>query len=284
MRVAVMGAPGQLGSDLVTILGKAAIPLSHAEVEVRDLSSCIKTLEKHRPDVVINCAAYVRVDDAEDHAEEAFAVNAVGARNVAIACEKIDAVNVYVSTDYVFDGSKNKPYVESDFPNPINAYGSSKYAGEIFTKNYSSKHYIIRVSSLYGVKGARGKGRNFVETMIKKAKNNEEIKVVEDMIVSPTYTRDVAEMIYDILKLNLPHGVYHCSNTGACSWYEFAKEIFSKLGLKANLSPIKTARLNVKAERPIFSALVSAKLEKSCLKMSYWKSALVDYLMEKGHL
>ncbi len=284
MRVAIIGATGQLGSDIVKVFSDKAVPLSHADIEVKNLFSCIKALKENSPDVVINCAAYVRVDDAEDFAEEAFAVNAVGAKNVASACEQIGAANVYISTDYVFDGTKSDPYIESDLPNPINAYGLSKYAGEIFTRNYSSKFYIIRVSSLYGAKGARGKGGNFVETMINKAKNGEEIKVVDDMIMSPTYTRDAAEMIKNIVEEKLPYGIYHVTNSGYCSWYEFARAIFELTNLNAELSPIKTSQLSLKARRPLFSALTSIKLEEHGLRMRDWKAALQDYLKEKGHL
>ena len=284
MRVAIIGATGQLGSDIVKVFSDKAVPLSHADIEVKNLSSCIKVLKEHSPDVVINCAAYVRVDDAEDFAEEAFAVNAVGAKNVALACEQIGAANVYISTDYVFDGTKSDPYIESDLPNPINAYGLSKYAGEIFTRNYSSKFYIIRVSSLYGAKGARGKGGNFVETMIKKAKNGEEIKVVDDMIMSPTYTRDAAEMIKNIIRKKLPSGVYHVTNYGCCSWYEFAKTIFDFLNMNVKISPIKTSQLSFRAKRPLYSAMRSLKLEDYGLKMQTWRSALKDYLKEKGYL
>ena len=284
MKVAIIGANGQLGSDLVKVFGDKAIPLNHADVEVKNLSSCIKALKEHSPDVVINCAAYVRVDDAEDFAEEAFAVNAVGAKNVALACEYINAINVYISTDYVFDGTKSDSYIESDLPNPINAYGLSKYAGEIFTRNYSSKFYIIRVSSLYGAKGARGKGGNFVETMIKKAKNGEEIRVVDDMVMSPTYTRDAAEMIKNIVEKKLPYGVYHCSNSGACSWFEFANKIFELLGMEVEVKPIKTSELTLKAKRPLYSAMKNEKLEKYALKPPHWIDGLRKYLTEKGYL
>lgn len=284
MRIAVIGATGQLGSDLVKVLGKKAIPLTHADIEVKDVSSCLKALEKHRPDIVVNCAAYVRVDDAEDFPDEAFAVNSIGARNVAIACEKINAVNAYISTDYVFDGNKKKPYIETDHSNPVNVYGLSKYAGEIFTKNYSSKYYIFRLASLYGAKGARGKGGNFVETMIQKASNNEEIKVVDDMTMSPTYTRDAAKMINKIIENRIQSGLYHIANNGSCSWFDFAKNIFGFLNLKPNFKPIKSKELTYKARRPVFSALESEKLVSQSLRMPEWKDALKRYLIEKKYL
>ncbi len=283
MKVAVVGANGQLGSDLVKVLSGNCIPLTHAEIEVKNSSNCLKVLEGHKPEIVINCAAYVRVDNAEDDAEESFAINAVGAKNVATACEKINAVNVYISTDYVFDGEKKSYYTEDDIPDPINTYGISKLAGEFFTR-LAEKHYVFRVASLFGVAGASGKGGNFIETMIKKAKNNEEIKVVDDMIMSPTYTRDAAKMIKDIIEKKLPYGTYHITNSGSCSWSEFAGEIFNILGLKASIFPIKTAGLNMKARRPKFSALTSVRLKGYGLKMQDWRSALKDYLKEKGYL
>lgn len=282
MKVAIIGASGQLGSDLVEVFGERAIPLTHEDIEVKD--PCYKTLEKHSPDAVINSAAYLRVDDAEEEAEEAFAVNAIGAKNVAETCEKIGAINIYTSTDYVFDGTTGAPYTEEDLPNPINTYGLSKLAGEIYTRNYSSRYYIIRVSSLYGKKGARGKGGNFVETMIQKAKNNEKIKVIDDMSITPTYTKNAAEMIKKILNEKLPTGVYHCSNSGHCSWYDFAKSIFTLVGLDADLYPAKTRDFPMRARRPKNSALKNAKLEGYGLEMDSWKSALKNYLIEMGYI
>jgi len=282
MKIAVIGATGQLGSDLVKVFDEV-IPLTHVEMEIKDLLSCLKTLEKHKPDVVINCASYVRVDDAEDYAEEVFAVNSVGAKNVTIACKKINAVNVYISTDYVFDGSKNTPYTEEDHPNPINTYGISKLAGEFYTK-LVERHYIIRVSSLFGAAGASGKGGNFVETMITKAKNKETIMVVDDMVMSPTYTVDAAAMIKEILIKNLPFGIYHAANKGQCSWYKFAKTIFNTLGIEVRLSPTKTNILQSKARRPMYSPLVSVDLKKYGLEMEGWEAALKNYLIEKGYV
>jgi len=282
MKIAVIGATGQLGSDLVKVFDEV-IPLTHVEMEIKDLLSCLKTLEKHKPDVVINCASYVRVDDAEDYAEEVFAVNSVGAKNVTIACKKINAVNVYISTDYVFDGSKNTPYTEEDHPNPINTYGISKVAGEFYTK-LVERHYIIRVSSLFGAAGASGKGGNFVETMITKAKNKETIMVVDDMVMSPTYTVDAAAMIKEILIKNLPFGIYHAANKGQCSWYKFAKTIFNTLGIEVRLSPTKTNILQSKARRPMYSPLVSVDLKKYGLEMEGWEAALKNYLIEKGYV
>lgn len=282
MKIAIIGATGQLGSDLTKAFGKVAIPLSHADIEVKDFSSCINALKNKHPNVVINCAAYVKVEDAEDFVEEAFSVNAIGAKNVAQVCEKINAVALYVSTDYVFDGTKREPYLERDIPNPINVYGLSKYSGEIFTRNYCSRSYIIRTASLYGITGARGKRGNFVETMVQKAKNKEKIKVIDEIIMSPTYTEDCAETIKKIIKNRIPYGIYHVTNGGYCSWYEFAKAIFDILGL--DIEPMTMNELSSKVKRPRFSALESSKLWEYGISMRNWREALKDYLKDKGHL
>jgi dTDP-4-dehydrorhamnose reductase len=280
-KVAIIGSTGQLGSDILEVFGEKALPLSHDEIEVKDINSCRKVLKD--VDAVINCAAYVKVDDSEDHPEAAFMVNAIGARNVAMVCNEKQIKNVYLSTDFVFDGEQKEPYHEDDNPNPINTYGLSKYAGEIFTRNYCSDYYIIRSSSLFGIKGAKGKGGNFVDWMIGKANNNEIIKVVEDVVMSPTYTKDAAEVIKNIADKELPYGIYHVASQGYCSWFEFAKKIFHFLDINAKLSPIKSEEINRKARRPKFSALESKKLNIYGLKMRNWENALKGYLRKKEY-
>jgi dTDP-4-dehydrorhamnose reductase len=190
---------------------------------------------------------------------------------------------VFISTDYVFDGNKKEPYTEDDPTNPINSYGISKLAGELYTKQ-NPKHYIVRVASLFGKAGASGKGGNFVETMITKAKKNETISVVNDMWMSPTYTRDTANMLKKVIEMKLPFGTYHMTNQGRCTWFQFAKEIFKIVNLNPTLMPIKTHQLQVKAPRPLFSALENARLSKYGLQMREWRAALQEYLVEKGHL
>lgn len=287
MRVAIIGANGQLGTDLVEVFNEdpefEVIPLTHKDLDVT-VPETLEILKRLEPDVIINTAAYVRVDDAELYPEKAFAVNAIGALNVARVANEIGAVNVYISTDYVFDGEKEEPYTEEDIPNPINVYGASKYAGEIFTRNYSPKHYIIRVASLYGKAGASGKGGNFVEWVIEKAKRGEELRIVDDQFMSPTYTKDVARTLREFLKLRPEFGVYHMLNEGFCSWYEFTKVIFEILGWKVQIKPIKSNELNRLAKRPRFSALKNEKLERLGLKMKPWKEALREYLKEKGYM
>lgn len=285
MKVAIIGANGQLGTDLVSVFRQEheVIPLTHKDLDVT-VPSTLKILQVLRPEVIINTAAYVRVDDAEQEPEKALLVNAVGALNVAKIARELGAINVYISSDYVFDGSKKEPYIEEDIPNPVNVYGASKYLGEVFTRNYSSRYYIIRVASLYGKAGARGKGGNFVEFIIRKAKANEEIKVVNDMVMSPTYTKDVAVALSNFLKIQPEYGTYHMVNEGFCTWYEFAAAILKLTGLTVRLIPIKTAELGRLAKRPLFSALRNRKLEYLGIRMRHWKEALRDYLREKGHI
>ena len=284
MRIAVIGSTGQLGTDLVKTLGTAheVISLTHSDLEVADYDSLV-ILKEQRPDVVINTAAFHKTDQCEEEPQKTFCVNALGARNIALISKEIGATAVYISSDYVFDGSKKEPYTEEDIPFPISTYGISKLAAEHFTRQ-NPKHYIIRIASVFGKAGASGKGGNFVETMINKAKNNEPIMVVDDMWMSPTYTKDAASVLKGILELQLPYGVYHATNKGYCSWYQFAKEIFQITRLNPDLKPTKTDPHYGKAKRPAFSALTSTKLSKYNLEPRDWKEALRAYLIEKGHI
>ncbi|MBS7648478.1 MAG: dTDP-4-dehydrorhamnose reductase [Candidatus Bathyarchaeia archaeon] len=284
MKILVIGSTGQLGTDLVKVLGSGheVVGLTHRDIEVSDYNSCL-ILKGYRPDVVVNTAAFHRTDQCEEEPLKTFQVNAIGARNVAIISRDIGAITVYISTDYVFDGSKGSPYTEYDTPSPLNTYGISKLAGELYTRQ-NPEHYIFRVASLFGATGASGKGGNFIETMITKAKNNEPISVVDDMWMSPTYTKDAALTIKRVLELRLPYGVYHAANRGYCTWFQFAQEIFKHVGIDADLKPIKTDQLQMKARRPRFSALESIKLREYGIKLRGWEGALRDYLIEKGHI
>lgn len=284
MKIAVIGSTGQLGSDLVKSLqnNHEVIGLRHSDVEVTDYGS-FGLLRTHGPDVVINTAAFHKTDQCEDEPLKAFGVNALGALNVAKVSAEMGATSVYISTDYVFDGRRSEPYTEDDVPNPINTYGISKLAGELCTRQ-NPKHYIMRVASLFGIAGASGKGGNFVETMIAKARKDEPISVVDDMWMSPTYTKHASVAIAKIIEQELPFGTYHVTNQGYCSWFQFTQEIFSLLGLNPRLTPIKTSQLQYKAKRPRFSALRSVNLAGTGIQTPDWKKALNDYLVEKGYI
>ena len=284
MKIAVIGSTGQLGTDLMKTLndGHEVVGLAHKDIEVADYDSCL-ILKKHKPDIVVNTAAFHKTDQCEEEPLKTFSVNALGARNVALVSKEIAATTVFVSTDYVFDGLKEEPYTEDDVPAPISTYGISKLAAEHFTRQ-NPKHFIIRIASVFGEAGASGKGGNFVETMIAKAKNGESITVIDDMWMSPTYTKDAASLLKGILELQLPFGVYHATNKGYCSWYQFAQEIFQLTGLNPALAPIKTEQLSLKARRPRFSALTSTKLPRYSLEPREWQKALRAYLIEKKHI
>ena len=284
MKIVIIGSTGQLGQDLMKTLppDHEVIGLTHQNIEVTDCKS-VQTLKEQKPNVIINTAAFHKTDQCEDEPLKTFSVNAVGPKNVAAVSKEINATNVFISTDYLFSGSKNEPYTEEDVPDPINTYGISKLAGELFTKQ-TPKYYIFRVASLFGVAGASGKGGNFVETMIAKAKRSEPVSVVDDMWMSPTYTKDAAAIIKKILELTLPFGTYHLTNQGQCTWFQFAQEIFRLTGLNPDLKRIETSQIQTKAKRPLFSALKSVKLPQYNLGMRSWKEALYSYLVEKGHV
>ena len=288
MRVLVTGATGQLGSDLCQALQDfEVIPLAHSDIEITDIKAVKETFSKYRPEVVINTAACVRVDDCEADQEKAFLVNALGAQNVAVVTQGLGASLVHISTDYVFGGESEPhatPYTESDTPVPPNIYGKSKLAGEIFVQHLCQKHFIIRTSGLFGVAGSSGKGGNFVETMLRLGKERDELKVVNDQIFSPTYTKDLAQKIARLITTEY-YGTFHITNRGACSWYEFAKEILRLTGSKTPVIPITSDMYPQKAKRPSFSVLDNYHLRLLGMDdLRPWQEALQDYMREKGHI
>ena len=286
MRIAIIGAGGQFGSDLTKRLeGFDIAPLFHKDLDINDHKETSRILFAVRPDIVINSSAYNLVDDSEEHPDLAFATNTMGVRNLAAICENIGATLVHISTDFVFDGRKGTPYKEDDTPNPVNLYGVSKLAGEYFVRNICTRYYIFRVASLFGITGSRGKGGNFVETMIRKGQFEDEVPVVSDLFMSPTYTWDAAGKVEEIIKEKAPYGIYHLVNSGYCSWYEFAKAIFELAGKRCRIKPVAVSALGLKAKRPLFSALENEKLRSAgFMDMRGWHDALKDYLFAKGHI
>lgn len=282
--VSVFGSTGQLGTDLVEVLQSAGsynvFPSVHETADCRDAQVVRSVICKHRPRFVINCAAYVRVDDCEDHPDEAFAVNAIGALNIARACAEVDACCVYISTDYVFNGTKGTPYTESDPTDPINVYGTSKLAGELLVRQAASRWLIVRTSSLFGKTGARGKGGNFIESILTKARRRESLKVVDDILVSPTYTRHAAQAIGGLLAQRR-EGIVHVANTGVCSWFELACRSIELCRLDAEIGAVSSNQYPMRAKRPRNSALRSDVMTPA---MTSWQEALVQYLGEKGYL
>jgi dTDP-4-dehydrorhamnose reductase len=283
--VAIFGSTGQLGTDLVEVLRESenfeVIALTHEDADCTDAHAVRNILFATRPHIVINSAAFVRVDDCEDHPEEAFRVNAIGAFNIAKACAEIDALCVYISTDYVFDGTKETPYVESDPTSPINVYGASKLAGEHLTRQAAPRWLIVRVASLFGKTGARGKGGNFIETILSKAKRGEALNVIDDIRISPTYTRDAAAAIAPLLKGN-ETGIIHAANSGSCTWHDFAKTALEICNLPAQIMPVSSAAYPARARRPRNSALANQTMAGENLPS--WNNALRSYLIERHHL
>lgn len=284
MRVVIIGGNGQLGTDLVKVFSDFDLtPLSHRDLEICDFPRTRTRLSEHRPDVVINTAAYNRVDDCESEVERAFQVNASAVRNLAEICADLDCVLMHLSTDYVFAGDKRTPYTEDDVPNPLSVYGRSKLAGESFVRSLCSKHFVVRTSGLFGLEGSRQKGGNFVDTMIRLAIDGRPIRVVNDQILTPTYTKDLARKIKQLL-LSESYGLYHITNGGECSWYQFAEKIFELLALKPDFRSARTAAYKQKARRPPYSVLAHSRLQRLGLDdMSSWSEALEDYLKEKNY-
>ncbi|MFQ5875095.1 MAG: dTDP-4-dehydrorhamnose reductase [Dehalococcoidia bacterium] len=285
MRVAVIGSTGQLGSDLVQVFqseGYEIFALTHADVECTDLEVVRAVVTAVRPDIVVNCAAFVRVDECQDQPLKALQVNALGALYVARVCAELEALCVYVSTDYVFDGEKGDAYTEADSPCPINVYGTSKLAGEHLVQQACRRWLIVRVASLFGQAGARGKGGNFIETLLARVRSGEPIRVVKDIRMSPTYTHDAARALERLLRQGTT-GLFHLTNAGACTWYEFARKTLELAGFGDLPEPIAAQDYPARARRPRDSSLRSTRLDglvQACLRP--WDEALESYLVAKG--
>ena len=287
-RVVVIGSSGQLGHDLVEVLRVAdrfeVITLDHSQIECTALASVRQALLPLKARILINCVAFVRVDDCESLAREAFEVNAIAALNVARVAAESRAKCIYISTDYVFDGGKESPYLESDAAAPINVYGASKLAGEFLVRQATPDWLIVRVASLFGKAGARGKGGNFIETILARARHGEPLKVIDDIQISPTYTRDAAKAIAQLIAGDAK-GIIHAANSGSCTWFEFAKAALELCQLTVPLEAVASSQFPTPALRAKNSALASASLQRDfAITMPHWRNALRAYLAEKGYL
>lgn len=288
MRVAVIGANGQLGSDLVEVLRRTdheVVALDHENVRVEDADSVRDVLTSARPWAVLNTAAYHNLPECEADPERSFRVNSVGALNLARVCAELDIVNVYLSTDYVFDGAPDAggnrpPYTEGDLPRPLNVYGASKLAGESLTLGHGEKAYVVRVSGLYGQAPCRAKGESFVDKMIRFASERDEVRVVDDEILSPTPTLEIARRLPAVLE-SAPFGLYHLVSAGSCSWYELAREVFDHLGIKTPLHRAKVSDFPSPVRRPTYSALACEAYDRLGLEpMPDWRTAVRRFLVE----
>ncbi|MEW6556230.1 MAG: dTDP-4-dehydrorhamnose reductase [Elusimicrobiota bacterium] len=294
MKIVITGC-GMLGYDLCKVLENEEVfcldiiepnfqfPISNFQFcDISDFEKTYKTITKINPEIVIHTAAWTDVDGAEKKPADCYRINVLGTRNVALACQRFDTAMVYISTDYVFDGEKKEPYIEFDKPNPLSVYGKSKYFGEVIVQQLLNKFFIVRSSWLYGKNG-----KNFVKTVLEKTKTEKELKIVNDQFGCPTYTKDLAEAIKVLLStLNSQlstglYGIYHITNSGSCSWYEFAETILRITNCRLRITPTTTEELNRPAKRPKNSVLKNFVWELNGFEsLRNWKDALKDYLKE----
>ena len=284
-RYVVIGATGQLGSDLVRTFDQPGelVALSTRDVDILDSARTRSMLETLRPTCVINTAAYNLVDRAEDDERSAFALNAEAVGTLAAICQAAGARLVHFSTDYVFDGAKRTPYLETDSPQPVSVYGESKLAGERLALERCERSVIFRVCGLFGLAGSLGKGKgNFVETMLRLSREGRPLRVVSDQVLCPSYTLDLARKVWKVLP-KVAHPIYHLTNAGQVSWYEFARRALELAGLTADLTPVTAAEYGARARRPAYSVLAHAHL--AALgedDLRPWDAALPAYVAERS--
>ena len=279
MRIALIGAGGQLGTALTGRLEGQIVSLGRNVLDLADADRVHDVLAAAAPDLVINAAAYNFVDRAEDEREQAYAINARGPQVLATSCAALDVPLVHVSTDYVFggEGQRAAPYVETDAPGPVNQYGHNKLAGEKFVQTACPKHYILRTCGLYGRAISAGKG-NFVETMLRLGRERGAVSVVDDQWCTPTSASDLAGWIAELVATG-EYGLYHATNSGSTTWCGLAREIFRIAGMQVELKPITTAQFGAKARRPGYSVLDCSKLETALgHSLRPWEEALAEYL------
>jgi len=288
MIVVVLGASGQLGSDLVRVARESrnveTLALTRKDLDVCELASIAEVLSGKRFDVLVNCTGYHKTDEVEEHAAEAFRVNAHAVRAMAKVCKARRAKFVQISTDYVFDGESRRPYAETDSTCPVNVYGASKLLGEkLALRVRPDGMYIVRAASLFGIAGSSGKGGNFVERILKKAKETGEVRVVNDVTMSPTCTVDAARVILKLLERDASAGTYHVVNSGSATWFEFAQQIIEGAEIQAKAVPVTSAEYPTAAIRPAYTVLDNRKAAEVVGTIQDWRDALHRYLIDMGH-
>ena len=276
MKILLLGHKGMLGSDLLTQmrLHHEVVGMDQDEINITSASDCAKAIEDTAPQIVINAAAYTNVDACESAKEDCFAVNAEALQNIATSCQNKNIRIVHFSTDYVFNGSESSPYKEDENCDPINTYGASKLAGEKYLQSLAQNYIIIRTAWLYGANG-----KNFVRTILEKAKTTPKLTVVDDQIGSPTHTKDLAAAVDHLIEKNA-QGIFHVTNRGSCSWYQFAVKILQEAGIDdVEVIPIKSDQLVRAAKRPANSVMSMQKFIATTGKaMQPWQLGLKDYL------
>jgi dTDP-4-dehydrorhamnose reductase len=281
MKVAVIGGNGQLGTDIAEAFanrGDDVVGLTHQDIQVENADSVRKVLVDLKPDIVLNTAAFHNVPKCEDDPVRSYNINALGALHIARLSDELKFANVYYSTDYVFDGAKKAPYIESDAPNPLNVYASTKLLGEYYTMNYARKGIVIRSSGIYGKVPCRAKGGNFITTMVRLAGEKPEVRVVRDEVLTPTPTSEIANKSVAIVASGAS-GLFHLTCEGECSWYEFAQVIFATLRLKTPLHPASVDEFPSPVRRPFYSVLENRRAKDLGLPMMpHWRDSLVTFL------
>lgn len=276
MRFLVTGVKGQLGHDVMEELalrGHEGVGVDVEEMDITDAQATSRVTAEARVDGVIHCAAYTAVDKAEDEPKICIKVNAEGTENIAKVCKELDLPMMYISTDYVFGGEGERPWEPEDPCDPLNVYGQSKYLGELAVQKYLERYYIVRIAWVFGVSG-----NNFIKAMLNKAKTTQKVSVVSDQVGSPTYTRDLAVLLVDMMETDR-YGIYHATNEGICNWYEFAKEIFAQARIPMEVTPITADEYPAKAKRPHNSRMEKGKLDaEGFRRLPPWQDALKRYL------
>lgn len=286
MKVAVIGGDGQLGTDVVHAFADNAdevSSLTHSDIELSNLDSVSTRLQEVHPEIIVNTAAMHHVENCEWEPEKAFGINALGARNLSLVARDLRAVVMHVSTDYVFDGTKGSPYEEPDAPRPLNVYGNTKLSGEYFVRSTLEKHFVLRTSAIYGKSPCRAKGGlNFIELMLKLAKDRGKVRVVDTEFVTPTSTKELARQIVRLSRQDC-YGLYHATAEGSCSWYEFAREIFALTKTKVTLETAGPNEFPAKVPRPAYSVLENRALKSRGLNVfTPWQRGLREYLGERA--
>ncbi len=280
MRIGVIGANGQLGTDLMEVLAANhdVTGLNHSDIEITDIDSVKRNFTSLKPEIVLNTAAYHIVPEAEKFPGKAFNINGTAVMNLAKICQELNIRFLHYSTDYVFDGKKQKPYTEDDVPNPLSVYATTKLTGEYFASNYSDKSYVVRVSGIYGKVPCRAKGGNFITTMVKLANEKPEVRVVNDEVLTPTPTYWIAKNTEALINTDA-YGLYHMSCEGEVSWYDFAKVIWDTLDLKTPLYSASVKDFPLVVKRPFYSVLENRNLNDLGINiMPDWKKALKEFL------
>ena len=276
MKVLVTGVKGQLGYDVVKDLekrGHQPIGVDRDEMDLMDNEAIRTFIMNLKPEAIIHCAAYTAVDKAEEEVETCYQINAEAVKVISECAKELDVKLIYISTDYVFDGTKEGEYVETDLPNPINVYGASKLKGEEYVQTLLEKYYIVRISWVFGVNG-----NNFIKTMRRLGSERDELNIINDQVGSPTYTADLAPLLVDMMETD-KYGIYHATNEETCSWYEFANEIFKQSGIEVKTNPITTNQYPTAAKRPMNSRMSKAKLKANGFNLlPTWQEALAHYL------